>query len=888
MATGKTTLLHSFHDELVKSGELVLTASASREERHLPFGVVEQLLSHAQALPELKAEAAALTTESFGSPDGPNGPRGPRSPGRVYTLGAALLALARDRPVHFVVDDVQHADPSTLQCLLFMARRLRWTQTFMVFSMSHCSSHESQQFLAGLSGLPYVHRVRIAPLTVRGVADVLTTRLGPGAARGAARVHRATGGNLRLVNAMVEDVKGAAQGGTVELGVGRAFEEAARACLHRCDDESFGVVRAMAVLGELATPERIGVLLGLDVESVTLAVSALEQDGLLEAGTFRHPAICGAVLGTWTSTERAHEHRRAAKLLHDEGVRSSIVSRYLLAAGAAAEPWGVAALKEAAGEQRHDSPELAVQCLELARRLSGDEHEQAAVTTMMVSIEWRTNPANASRHVPKVMDLLRGGRFAPADLMTIIRYLLWHGRIDDAQTALEQLSDSVRANECSRAELVVFQLWLRYSYPALLERVPAAKEALTAAITPAAVATAPQLQAGELLNLVFTNGNCDEIVTGAEHILQTCRLTDTTLELLITALVALLHVDGLQIADRRCGSLLQEAAARGATTWQAELSNIHAVIAMRQGDLPAAVKRANAALTYLDQHDWGTRVGGPLATLVLAYTAMGANAKAEATLDLPVPQEMFQTGFGLYYWQARGTYYLSTGIVQGALSDFQACGELMEKWQVDLPGLVSWRIDLAQLYIRQGKLCDARTLVEEQLAMLRTGGSVRVRGIALRLLAVLSEPDQRPKLLAEAADILKRCGAQLELAHTLVDLGDAHRMLGEPDRAHVVEHQAKYLAKRCHAEMPRRTRHTLNARPRAATLLSRASNSVDLLSKAERRVAALAVGGMTNEDIARKLCLTVSTVEQHLTHAYRKLNVRRRTDLPAELQSSVA
>ncbi|GGJ96621.1 hypothetical protein GCM10010123_28260 [Pilimelia anulata] len=57
------------------------------------------------------------------------------------------------------------------------------------------------------------------------------------------------------------------------------------------------------------------------------------------------------------------------------------------------------------------------------------------------------------------------------------------------------------------------------------------------------------------------------------------------------------------------------------------------------------------------------------------------------------------------------------------------------------------------------------------------------------------------------------------------------------------------------------------------------------LSRAERRVADLAAAGFTNRQIAHRLVVTVSTVEQHLTRVYRKLGVARpglRALLPAE------
>ena len=51
------------------------------------------------------------------------------------------------------------------------------------------------------------------------------------------------------------------------------------------------------------------------------------------------------------------------------------------------------------------------------------------------------------------------------------------------------------------------------------------------------------------------------------------------------------------------------------------------------------------------------------------------------------------------------------------------------------------------------------------------------------------------------------------------------------------------------------------------------------LTDAEHRVAALAAAGNTNRQIAERLFITVSTVEQHLTKIYRKLNLRSRSGL---------
>jgi DNA-binding CsgD family transcriptional regulator len=69
----------------------------------------------------------------------------------------------------------------------------------------------------------------------------------------------------------------------------------------------------------------------------------------------------------------------------------------------------------------------------------------------------------------------------------------------------------------------------------------------------------------------------------------------------------------------------------------------------------------------------------------------------------------------------------------------------------------------------------------------------------------------------------------------------------------------------------------------AGTTKDKLVERLAFLTDAERRVSALAGRGHTNREIASSLFITVSTVEQHLTRVYRKLNLKRREDLPVEL-----
>jgi DNA-binding CsgD family transcriptional regulator len=70
----------------------------------------------------------------------------------------------------------------------------------------------------------------------------------------------------------------------------------------------------------------------------------------------------------------------------------------------------------------------------------------------------------------------------------------------------------------------------------------------------------------------------------------------------------------------------------------------------------------------------------------------------------------------------------------------------------------------------------------------------------------------------------------------------------------------------------------VGARPRRAALTGPGA-----LTSAERQVAALAAEGRSNRQIAQQLSITQATVETHLRHAFHKLGISSRADLPSRL-----
>ncbi|MEU5647306.1 helix-turn-helix transcriptional regulator [Streptomyces milbemycinicus] len=912
---GKSEFLKRFLGIAAESGAVVLDAPGLPCESGTPLGLVRRLAEH-PALPD-------RTRERLRHAPSQDGPRA------VERLCGALCALSASAPLVIAVDDLHHADQASLRQLLHIAHHARSAKILLIGTESPsgmdspysgmerpygterpygrerpCGRGGDPLLGAELLRHPGFRRITLDPLGPESVARLAAT-LGdqPVDGRLGAECYALTGGNPLLLRALLQDRWAVPDTGgrAPRPTAGGPFHQAVVACLARTGTPIRDVAGALAVLGPSATPALLSRLLGLDATAVDRALQVLELSGLTDGHRCRHPVVAAAALDHLDAADRRLLHERGALLLHEQGARATEVADHLLAAQPTVPSWAVAVLRDAATQALvDDDAPAAIRYLDLACRACQEPPQRAATRIALAAATWRVNPSAAEHHLGDTLADLHTGTPTGSDAALLVRLLISCGRLEEAGRARARLQtadhpgndpdngpgpgpdpgagpDTDTDGGAVRPSVVHPCPWpiaSDESRPRPPSDTAAPREPWDETPGPGAAAAVWGIPG---------SGTSEAAADEAERRLRACPLLDGTLAVVANAVRTLLRAGRTADADEWCHRLLKEATARRSPGWRAEFLAILAEIALRKGVLTDAEECARQALACLPGRGGSVLVGGPLACQVHAYTAMGRYDDATRVLHHPVPGALFQSVYGLAYLRARGHYHLATDHCRAALGDFLAAGRMAQRWGLDHPAVLPWRTDSAQAFLRLGERTRAARMITEQLSCAHLWSDPHTRGVSLRLRARVAAAPERPHLLTQAVEVLQRSGDRLELARALADLGAAYRSVGESIRANNVRRRAWRMAEECGAKalcdailpwqaMCGGDRPDLPGRDQGAGL-----------SESEMRVAILAANGNSNREIALQLCVTMSTVEQHLTRVYRKLRISRRQQLPKSL-----
>ena len=231
---------------------------------------------------------------------------------------------------------------------------------------------------------------------------------------------------------------------------------------------------------------------------------------------------------------------------------------------------------------------------------------------------------------------------------------------------------------------------------------------------------------------------------------------------------------------------------------------------------------------------------------------------------------------------ATGLLRLAQGRPAEALDRFEACGRRQSDWDVRNPGMVPWRAGAIRALLAADRRDEAATVAAEDLRLARAWGATRPLGIAERGAGLVTPGDDGIELLRASVVTLESSGAALEHALSLIDLGATLRRAAHRADARIPLREGLAIARGCHAHvLADRAHDELEASGAGQRRLTR--EGVETLTPSERRIAQMAAEGMANREIAGALFVTIRTVEAHLGHAYAKLGVAGRGDLPRVL-----
>ncbi|MFC9293549.1 AAA family ATPase [Streptomyces sp. NPDC057011] len=327
----------------------------------------------------------------------------------------------------------------------------------------------------------------------------------------------------------------------------------------------------------------------------------------------------------------------------------------------------------------------------------------------------------------------------------------------------------------------------------------------------------------------------------ADQALERSIFTDEMAPATLAALWAHVHGGRPEQARSWCDRFLADTTDRQAMPWRASLTALRAEAALRTGDHAAAVADGTLALRMLPASRWGVRIGGPLGTLLHAHTLAGTSAKGAVLLRRRLPESMFETRYGLGYLYARGHHHLATGDHLLGLADFLRCGRILADWGFDHDRRIPWRLSVAAAYMAMGDYSKSVEYIVQAL--------------------------DRPGLLLAGTDAGE---SRFDTREAIFE--QLREAIGTPQLATVAAGlQSGGLLSETDADVPR------------YKIYDRNTVCLQQLSPSERRVAVLAAKGVSNQKIARELSVTVSTVEQHLTRTYRKLQLADRQELRSRL-----
>jgi DNA-binding CsgD family transcriptional regulator len=868
---GKTALL----DYAVEAAREFRTARTSgiEAEMELPFAAVQQLCSPFLAfwdrLPQPQHEALGVAFGLITRP-APN----------PFLLGLAVLGLlseaAEERPLLCVVDDAQWLDRASARALAFVARRLLAEKIALVFA-----ARDPGDLLAGL---PELHVVSLGHRDARTLLEsALPARLDEDVLE---RIVVETHGNplalLELPRGLTPTQLAGGFGLPAAVPLSASIEESFTRRLTNLpgDARRFLLVAAADPVGDPALVWRAAQELGIP-ESVAETV---EAEGLFELGArvvFRHPLVRSAVFRAAGMKERRAVHRALAEATDPE-IDPDRRAWHRAQAASMPDEEVAAELERSAGRAQARGGLAAVAAfLERAAALTPEPAHRAQ--RMLAAAAAQRDAGDLEAALGLLVDVEAG-----------VLDDLGRARVDllRAQIALEQRrgGDAGRLfmSAAKRLEPLHPELARETYLDALAGAMASDIEVVggAPAVAAAARAAPPGTPPPRAVDVVL-----DAFAT---------RLTDgyaAAAPTLARALELLLAVD---VSDEAVSRRLSPSSGRNSNIVALEMWDDEAVhlLAARQVQVArdaGALVHLQFALSFLARSHM---LAGELtaAALILDEARLIAEATGNpALVNAPMILDAWRGHEAQASEQIEATSqeaatrgwtsnnYARSVLYNGLGRHDAARDAAWEAFQPDPIGYGTYLVpELAEAASKTADRAQLESALEWLSERTRVISSGWASGIEARVRALLNQGEVAESLYRQSIAHLAGPRVRLELARTHLVYGEwlrrEHRRLDAQEHLRTALEAFTSMGAEAFARRAERELLATGEHARKRTV-----DKLDPLTPQQTQIARLAADGHTNRQIAAQLFISPSTVEYHLRKAFRKLDVKSRTQLADRL-----
>src|SRR5581483_1343278 len=877
---GKTTML-----ELARSlaGDAfdVIHGQGDPMESALPFGIVSQ------SLRELPTGWAPVPLQ----PPVP----GAEARAALFYEALRLLQESTQKPTLLMFDDLQWTDPDSLRLAMFLVRRIPALKVAALATLRLWPAAALQAARQAVNS----GRARIqtlSPLSEEAAMQLLQQRVGrplqPDEER---QLWSLTSGNPLLIEqAALRLTRRQAVPNVDEQHPDRAERELVLSRFLGISELERRYAQTASVFGTRFEPALAAEVAGLEEEDAGQALEALCRGGLVRgaapaAAEFVHPLFRQALYEDLAEPLRAHRHAHVFKVMMAHGLDP-------------AEAVEHAKLGHLVGDQ---------QAIDALERVG-----QAAATAGAFSV--------AREHLLTAAQLA-GDQAGDHLLLSLAEAMLASGQTAEAIPLCRRVLDRANAPDAARAAAHRRLAVALY----VAGQTRESDQELQGALSTAAGDSREAVQA--LLDVAAVHW----ITRGPRHGLELAAQARTRAQDAAADLEARAEATrgfcAYQCGDPAGLSAVELAARRAELDPVADLSNLD----WSWGTLSMHVAIANFSERFEDAErvfgiarDAAERVGAPMASVALTITQAGAlvrQGRLNESLELADHADIL-IGLtpALAPWAAWVRALILFEMGRGDESE-AACNRLAELLGDDeqwLPmlrlwlhrlraGLLEWRGQIAHaclLFERAEALAEATGILEPcvvpwmaeaaaaYLAADRVDDAMRLAGrldkrsagfpcrwpkamaamVKGRIAESQGRPEEAQRHFESAVKTLDGLRMPLAEARVLLAYGAFLRRHSEPRRARPVLGKALQLTEAAGAGW---LAHKAQEELAAAGGRRLRKEHPDELTAQESRVADLTSQGLSNEQIARAMVVSVKTVETHLHHVYDKLDIRSRREL---------